>query len=49
MKHHYNIELVRTLLQHSSVNVPQRYIGNGSKEKAINDLEDAIQKNVCLG
>ena len=41
-KYHYNIELVRTLLQHSSVNVTQRYIG--SKE-----LEDAIQKNVCLG
>ena len=40
----YNIELVRTLLQHSSVNVTQRYIGIGSKE-----LEDAIQKNVCLG
>lgn len=40
----YNIELVRTLLQHSSVTVTQRYIGIGSKE-----LEDAIQKNVCLG
>ena len=39
----YNIELVRTLLQHSSVNVTQRYIGIGSKE-----LEDAINKNVCL-
>jgi len=41
---HYNIELVRVLLQHSSVNVTQRYIGIGSKE-----LEDAIQKNICLG
>ena len=44
VNNHYNIELVRTLLQHSSVNVTQRYIGIGSKE-----LEDAIQKNVCLG
>lgn len=39
----YNIELVRQLLQHSSVNVTQRYIGIGSEE-----LEEAIQKNVCL-
>ena len=44
VNNHYNIELVRTLLQHSSVNVTQRYIGIGSKE-----LEDAIQKNICLG
>ena len=44
VNNHYNIELVRTLLQHSSVNVTQRYIGIGSKE-----LEDAISKNVCLG
>lgn len=44
LNNHYNIELVRTLLQHSSVNVTQRYIGIGSKE-----LEDAIQKNICLG
>ena len=44
VNNHYNIELVRTLLQHSSVNVTQRYIGIGSKE-----LEEAIQKNVCLG
>lgn len=41
---HYNIELVRTLLQHSSVTVTQKYIGIGSKE-----LEEAIQKNICLG
>ena len=40
---HYNIELVRVLLQHSSVNVTQRYIGIGSKE-----LEMAITKNVNL-
>lgn len=44
VNNHYNIELVRTLLQHSSVNVTQRYIGIGSKE-----LEDAIEKNICLG
>ena len=44
VNNHYNIELVRTLLQHSSVTVTQRYIGIGSKE-----LEDAITKNVCLG
>ncbi|KAB1438066.1 tyrosine-type recombinase/integrase [Candidatus Galacturonibacter soehngenii] len=44
VNNHYNIELVRTLLQHSSVIVTQRYIGIGSKE-----LEDAIQKNICLG
>ncbi len=44
VNNHYNIELVRTLLQHSSVNVTQRYIGIGTKE-----LEDAIQKNICLG
>ena len=44
VNNHYNIELVRTLLQHSSVTVTQRYIGIGSKE-----LEDAIKKNVCLG
>jgi integrase len=44
VNNHYNIELVRTLLQHSSVTVTQRYISIGSKE-----LEDAIQKNICLG
>lgn len=40
---HYNIELVRTLLQHSSVMVTQSYIGIGSKE-----LEDALQKQIYL-
>jgi len=44
VNNHYNIELVRTLLQHSSVNVTQRYIGIGSKE-----MEDALKKNICLG
>lgn len=44
VNNNYNIELVRTLLQHSSVLVTQRYIGIGTKE-----LEDAIQKNICLG
>ena len=39
----YNIELVRVLLQHSSINVTQRYIGIGSQE-----LEEAIQKNILL-
>lgn len=39
----YNIELVRVLLQHSSVVVTQRYIGMGSKQ-----LEDALVKNVDL-
>lgn len=43
VNNHYNIELVRTLLQHSSVIVTQRYIGIGSEE-----LEDALQKNVNL-
>lgn len=43
VNNNHNIELVRTLLQHSSVTVSQRYIGIGSKE-----LEDAIQKNICL-
>lgn len=44
VNNHYNIELVRTLLQHSSSVVTQRYIGIGSAE-----LEEAIQKNICLG
>lgn len=39
----YNIELVRELLQHSSVVITQRYIGMGSKE-----LEQAIRGNVKL-
>ena len=43
VNNHYNIELVKVLLQHSSVTVTQRYIGIGSKE-----LEDAIEKNINL-
>ncbi|MGB8454133.1 MAG: tyrosine-type recombinase/integrase [Anaerocolumna sp.] len=43
VNNHYNIELVRTLLQHSSIIVTQKYIGIGSKE-----LEDALQKNIDL-
>ena len=39
----YNIELVRLLLQHSSVTISQRYIGIGTKE-----LETALQNNVDL-
>lgn len=31
----YNIELVRVLLQHSSVSITQRYIGMGSKQVEI--------------
>lgn len=40
---HYNIKLVRMLLQHSSVMVTQSYIRIGSKE-----LEDALQKQIHL-
>lgn len=43
VNNHYNIELVRVLLQHSSVTVTQRYIGSGSRE-----LETAIEKNINL-
>lgn len=43
VNNHYNIELVRVLLQHSSVTVTQKYIGIGSKE-----LEDAIENNISL-
>lgn len=39
----YNIELVRVLLQHSSVVTSQRYVGIGSKE-----LEEVIEKNVSI-
>ncbi len=38
-----NIELVRTLLQHSSCAVTQRYINIGSRE-----IEEALQKNINL-
>lgn len=39
----YNIELVRVLLQHSSVVTTQRYIGIGSKE-----IENALQNHIML-
>ena len=39
----YNIELVRTLLQHSSVVTTQRYIGIQSKE-----IETALQNHIKL-
>lgn len=39
----YNIELVRQLLQHSSVVTTQRYIGVGTKE-----IEEALKKRVLL-
>lgn len=40
----YNIELVRNLLQHSSLDTTQKYIGIGTKE-----MEEVILKSVCLG
>lgn len=43
VNNNYNMELVRILLQHSSITLSQRYVGIGSKE-----LENAISKNVCL-
>lgn len=39
----YNVELVRVLLQHSSVATTQRYIGIGSKE-----IESALQNHIKL-
>lgn len=39
----FNIELVRVLLQHSSVVTTQRYIGIGSKE-----IENALQNHIML-
>ena len=39
----YNIELVRTLLQHSSIAISQRYIGISTKE-----VEEALQNNINL-
>lgn len=39
----YNIALVRTLLQHSSVATTQKYIGVSST-----DVEDAIMGHMCL-
>lgn len=43
VNNNYNIELVRALLQHSSVAITQKYIGINTKE-----LETAIQKHMCL-
>jgi integrase len=39
----YNIELVRTLLQHSSSSITQRYIGIQQKE-----IEEALHKHIKL-
>lgn len=39
----YNVELVRELLQHSSVTTTQRYIGVGTKE-----IEEALKKRVLI-
>ena len=43
VNNNYNIELVRILLQHSSVATTQRYIGIGSKE-----IESALQNHIKL-
>ena len=43
VNNNYNIELVRVLLQHSSVATTQRYIGIGSKE-----IESALQNHIKL-
>lgn len=43
VNNNYNIELVRVLLQHSSVAMTQRYIGLQSKE-----IESALQNHVKL-
>ena len=43
VNNNYNIELVRTLLQHSSVVTTQRYIGIQSEQ-----VESALQKHVKL-
>lgn len=43
MNNGYNIELVRVLLQHSSVVTTQRYIGIGSRE-----IENALRNHIKL-
>lgn len=43
VNNNYNIELVRTLLQHSSVVTTQNYIGIQSEQ-----VESALQKHICL-
>lgn len=43
VENNYNIELVRQLLQHSSVAITQRYIGISQKE-----VEDALNKHIVL-
>ncbi len=43
VNNNYNIELVRVLLQHSSVVTTQRYIGLQQKE-----IEDALQNHIML-
>lgn len=43
VENNYNVELVRVLLQHSSILITQRYIGIGQKE-----VEDALNKHVKL-
>ena len=43
VENNYNIELVRVLLQHSSVATTQRYIGIGSRE-----IENALQNHIKL-
>ena len=43
MNNGYNIELVRVLLQHSSIATTQRYIGLQRRE-----IEEALQKHINL-
>ena len=43
VNNNYNIELVRVLLQHSSVVTTQRYIGLQTRE-----IENALQKHIML-
>lgn len=43
VNNNYNIELVRVLLQHSSVAITQKYIGIQKKE-----IEEALQKHIKL-
>lgn len=43
MENGYNLELVRVLLQHSSAEITQRYIGIQSKQ-----VEDALKNHIKL-
>lgn len=43
MDSNYNVALVKELLQHSNINITQRYIGVSTKE-----VETALNNHVCL-